>query len=432
VLDACTHVSYARGDAALDASLRAAIEARAAQEGSEGRRVLALAKREVDVRPAYDHDVERDLAFAGFLVFADPVKPTAAAAVRDLAALGVRVRMLTGDNRDVARHVARAVGLDPQSMLTGAEIARMHDDALARRVDTTALFVEVDPQQKLRVVRALKAAGHAVGYLGDGINDAPSLAVADVGISVHGAVDVARESADVVLLRPDLDVLRRGVEDGRRAFANTLKYVGITTSANFGNMVSMAIATPLLPFLPLVAKQILLNNFLSDIPSVAISTDRVDAERVRRPERWQLAEVRRFMVVFGLVSTLFDLLTFALLIVVFAADERTFRTAWFLVSLATELAVVLVLRTEAPAWRSRPSPALLWTTVVALGVTIAIPYLPGADRVFGFVPIPWPLGAAAAVVVVAYVVATEATKRWFHRTAGSTGPARRRRNRQPR
>ena len=228
------------------------------------------------------------------------------------------------------------------------------------RRPTTSLFAEIDPQQKERIVRALQRTGHSVGYLGDGINDAPALHAADVGISVDQAVDVARESADIILLKRDLDVLRTGVEDGRRTFANTLKYISITTSANFGNMVSMALAAPLLPFLPLVAKQILLNNFLSDVPSMAISTDRVDAERVTHPQRWDITQVRRYMIVFGLVSSVFDLLTFAALLLLFRAGEATFQTTWFVVSLLTELGVVLVLRTRGPAWRSRPScpPAL--------------------------------------------------------------------------
>ena len=247
---------------------------------------------------------------------------------------------------------------------------------------STSLFAEIDPQQKERIVRALQRTGHSVGYLGDGINDAPALHAADVGISVDQAVDVARESADIILLKRDLDVLRTGVEDGRRTFANTLKYISITTSANFGNMVSMAIAAPLLPFLPLVAKQILLNNFLSDVPSMAISTDRVDPERVTHPQRWDIAQVRRYMIVFGLVSSIFDLLTFAALLLLFRAGEATFQTTWFVVSLLTELGVVLILRTRGPAWRSRPSALLLWTTVAATAFALAVPFFgPGSTAV---------------------------------------------------
>jgi len=231
---------------------------------------------------------------------------------------------------------------------------------------------------------------------------------------VDGAVDVARESADVVLLRSDLDVLRRGVEDGRRAFANTLKYIAITTSANFGNMVSMAIAVPFLPFLPLVAKQILLNNFLSDVPSIAISTDNVDPAQVAHAERWDIREVRRFMVVFGLVSTLFDLLTFGLLVVVFRATEAEFQTAWFVVSLLTELAVVLVLRTRLAAWRSRPGVLLAWATLVAMLATLAIPYVPPLARLFGFVPLSSALLATTLAILAGYVVATETAKRRFY------------------
>jgi Mg2+-importing ATPase len=266
-------------------------------------------------------------------------------------------------------------------------------------------------------VRALQARGHAVGFLGDGVNDAPALRAADVGISVDGAVDVARDSADVVLLGPDLDVLRQGVEDGRRTFANTLKYIGITTSANFGNMVSMAIATPLLPFLPLAAKQILLNNFLSDLPSVWLATDNVEPASLATARRWHLAEVRRFMLVFGLLSTAFDLATFWLLLQVFTADEATFQTVWFLVSLLTELAVVLVLRTPGPAWRSVPGGWLLWATAAVAGVALVIPWLGAPAALFGFVPLSPALAAVSLAIVAGYVLATEAAKAWFYRPA---------------
>jgi Mg2+-importing ATPase len=300
-------------------------------------------------------------------------------------------------------------------MLTGEALAKLDDEALWHVAPRTSLFAEIDPQQKERLVRALQRSGHAVGYLGDGINDAPALHAADVGISVDQAVDVARESADIILLRRDLDVLRSGVEDGRRTFANTLKYISITTSAKFGNMVSMALAAPLLPFLPLVAKQILLNNFLSDVPSMAISTDRVDVARVTHPQRWDITQVQRYMIVFGLVSSVFDLLTFAALLLLFRAGAATFQTAWFVVSLCTELGVVLVLRTRGPAWRSRPSALLLWTTVAATAFAVAVPFFGRGSQLFGFVPLSITEMTTVVGIVVTYLAATEATKAWFFR-----------------
>jgi Mg2+-importing ATPase len=300
-------------------------------------------------------------------------------------------------------------------MLTGEDLGKLRDEALWHLAPRTDLFVEIDPQQKERIVRALQRTGHSVGYLGDGINDAPALHASDAGISVEQAVDVARESADIILLSRDLDVLRRGVEDGRRTFANTLKYISITTSANFGNMVSMALAAPLLPFLPLSAKQILLNNFLSDVPSVAISTDNIDPERVARPQRWRIKDIRRFMIVFGLTSSFFDLVTFAGLLFVFHADQVTFQTAWFVVSLLTELAVVLILRTHGFAFRSSPSRILLGGTLLISAFTLAIPYLDPLNRIFGFVPLSIPLMGAAVAIVVSYIVATEVTKVWFYK-----------------
>jgi P-type Mg2+ transporter len=323
--------------------------------------------------------------------------------------------MISGDSREVSIHVANAIGIDASQVLTGPEIAHMKEDALTQRADAADVFVEVDPQQKERIIRALQARGHAVGYMGDGINDAPALHVADVGISVDQAVDVARHSADIVLLRRDLDVLRIGIESGRRTFANTLKYISITTSANFGNMVSMALATPFLPYLPLLAKQILLNNFLSDIPSIAISTDNVDPQQTSKATRWSIREVRRFMIVFGLISSLFDLFTFALLLKVYRADEGMFQTAWFVVSVLTEVAIVLVLRTRMPAWQSRPSSALLSATAIISIGAIALPYFGPVARAFGFSFLPLPMLPILLLIVVGYVLATEFSKRWFYR-----------------
>jgi Mg2+-importing ATPase len=415
VIAACATVARGGAEVPLDAGRRERLEAYYRTKGEEGFRLIALADRRVPAQERYTRDDETGMTLRGFLLFFDPPKPQAAVAVRDLAARGVRIKVITGDNRYVAAHVAGAIGLDPKAMLTGEAIAGMRDESLWHLAPRTDLFVEVDPQQKERIVRALQHAGRTVGFLGDGINDAPALHAADVGISVDQAVDVARESADVVLLRPDLGVLCRGVDDGRRTFANTLKYISITTSANFGNMVSMAVATPLLPFLPLAAKQILLNNFLSDLPSIAIATDNVDAERLARAQQWDVVEVRRFMIVFGLISTVFDLLTFYVLLRVFGATESVFQTAWFVVSLLTELAVVLVLRTHGPALSSAPGRLLLWTTVAVAVLAVAVPYIGPFARVFGFVALPWPLLAAALAIVAGYILATETAKRRFYR-----------------
>ncbi len=411
VLAVCAQVRVGEEARALDDGERRRLAAVFRARSEEGFRVLGLATRRLPAQPHYTLADEAGMCFEGLLLFLDPVKPGAAQTLRDLAALGIRVKIITGDNRHVAAHVGGALGLSTDTLLTGEQLAAMRDEALWEQARRADVFAEVDPQQKERIVRALQRTGHAVGYLGDGINDAPALHAADVGISVDQAVDVARESADIVLLRPDLDVLRRGVEDGRRSFANTLKYIGITTSANFGNMVSMALGTLFLPFLPLAAKQILLNNFLSDLPSIAISTDRVDAERLATPQRWQVQDLRRFMIVFGLVSTVFDLLTFVLLHRWFDADEATFQTAWFSVSLLTELAVVLVLRTRGSFWRSAPSPLLWGTTLAVAALALLLPWLPAMQGLFGFVALAPTLLVALIGVLLAYLVATELLKR---------------------
>ena len=429
VLAACTTWRVDGAETTLDDAARTELRERFRAAGAAGLRVLGVSTLRRPAQASHGRDDEAAMCFEGLLTFSDPPKAGVEQSLQELKRLGLHLKLITGDNRYVAAHLAERVGLDHRQLLSGGEIAAMRDEALWHRAPRVDIFAEIDPQQKERIVRALQHGGHAVGFLGDGINDAPALHAADVGISVDGATDVARESADVVLLRSDLDVLRRGVEEGRRAFANTLKYISITTSANFGNMISMALAAPLLPFLPLAPKQILLNNFLSDLPSMTISTDSVDAEHLHKPQRWNIAEVRRFMLVFGLISSLFDLLAFAVLLWVFAAGAALFQTAWFVVSLLTELAVVLVLRTRRVAWRSRPGRLLAWSTAVVFVLALGLPYSGALAAAFGFVPLPPSLLAVSLLIVVAYVGLTEWAKHRFVAHAlrrPARAPARRR------
>jgi Mg2+-importing ATPase len=413
VLDACTRL--AAGEP-LDAARRAALESRFEAWSARGIRVLAIAVRSLDQRPSYARADERDLEFLGFLTFEDRPKEGAAAAITDLAGLGVEVKLITGDSGLVARHVAALVGMRAERVLTGQQLDELHDDALWHAAERTNLFVEVDPNQKERIILALKKMGHVVGFLGDGVNDAPAMHAADTSLSVDEAVDVAREAADFVLLERHLDVIRRGIEEGRKTFANTLKYVLTTMSANLGNMVSMAAASLFLPFLPLLAGQILLNNVLSDVPAVGLAEDNVDPELVNRPRRWDMRFIGRFMVEFGFLSSAFDFLTFGVLLGVFRATPELFRSAWFVESLLTELVIALVVRTRRAFYRSRPGPLLLASTAALVPVALAIPYVPLAP-VLGFVPLPPVLLATLCTIAGLYVLAAELAKGWFYRTA---------------
>jgi Mg2+-importing ATPase len=413
VLELCAQVREAGSAAPLDVERRARLEARFAAWSGEGARVLGLATRTLPRREQYERADETAMTFEGFLVFRDPPKPGIRDTLDALRGRGVSIKIVTGDNHLVTAHLAREVGFEEPRMVTGRELDRLQDDALRRVAAETDLFVEVDPNQKERVLLALKKAGHVVGYLGDGINDASALHSADVGISVDQAVDVAKEAADFVLLEPDLDVLRRGIECGRASFANTLKYISITTSANFGNMLSMAAASVFLPFLPLLAKQILLNNLLSDLPMMGLPSDRVDDERIARPRRWEVRPIRNFMVVFGLISSAFDLLTFGALWLLSRGVVEVFRTGWFLESLLTELAIVLVVRTQLPIQRSRPG-RLLWTSTAAVAaLALVLPWLPGGNAWFDFVRLPLPVLATVLVITLAYAGASELAKRRF-------------------
>jgi Mg2+-importing ATPase len=418
VLAICTEGRAGDAVAPLDEAQRQAIGARASAWADSGFRVLAVATRRMDRPPPYAAADEASMIFEGFLLFFDPPKPDAAETLASLRRLGVELKVITGDSHRVALHVARAVDLPVHGVLTGADIDHLHDEALWQRAERTTLFAEVDPNQKERIINALRRTGHVVGYLGDGINDAPSLHAADVGVSVDTAVDVAKETADIVLLEHSLSVLRDGIEEGRRVFANTMKYVYTTSSANFGNMLSMAALSLAVPFLPLLPKQILLNNFLSDLPAMAIAGDRVDREAIRRPRRWQVARIRNFMLGFGLISSAFDALTFGLLLLVLHVAPEEFRTAWFVESLLTELAILLVVRTHRPLLESRPSAGVLWTSVAVAAAAVALPYLPVVARTFDFVPLSPSLMATLLAITLGYVLVNEWAKHRFRRRFG--------------
>jgi Mg2+-importing ATPase len=411
VLEACVRSADGK---LLDDARRTALRDRYLQWSGEGTRVLAVAARAVDDKPSYGRDDELDLEFVGFLTFLDRPKEGVAEAIADLAKLGVSVKLITGDSRLVAEHVARAVSMPSERVLTGKDLDELHDEALWSAAERTDLFVEVDPNQKERIILSLRRMGRVVGFLGDGVNDAPAMHAADTSLSVDQAVDVAKEAADFVLLERHLEVIRRGIEEDRKTFANTLKYVLTTTSANLGNMVSMAVASMFLPFLPLLAGQILLNNFLSDVPAVGLADDSVDPELVDRPRRWDMRFIGRFMIVFGVLSSLFDFVTFGALLGLFAATAELFRTGWFVESLLTELVIALVVRTRRPFFRSRPGPLLLASTAVVVAVTFAIPFLPFAGFL-GFTPVPSAVLLALMGITALYVVATELAKVRFYR-----------------
>jgi Mg2+-importing ATPase len=381
----------------------------------QGFRVLGIAWKETSRDQVHAVvDDETGLVFSGFLAFEDPPKASAAEAVRALMASGVTVKVVTGDNELVTLHVCAELGLPVTGVLTGNEIQEMTDPALAARAEVVNLFCRVTPPQKNRVIQALRSRRHVVGYLGDGINDAPSIHSADVGISVDGAADVATEAADLVLLDHDLGVVHRGVLEGRRTFGNIMKYVMMGTSSNFGNMFSMAGATLILPFLPMLPVQILVNNFLYDVSEVPIPLDSVDREYLERPRHWNNTSIRNFMIAVGLVSSIFDFLTFYVMRRVFHAGERLFHTGWFVESLATQVLVIFVIRTRGNPFRSRPSSILTATSLAVVAAATALPFTPLGVRL-GFVPVPGLFFLILAGMVGAYLAMVQVVKTWFYR-----------------
>jgi P-type Mg2+ transporter len=404
-------------DAAAEARARALFNSL----GSDGFRVLGIAWRET----AADHphavvEDEQELIFAGFAAFLDPPKQGVRAALQSLERNGVTVKILTGDNERVTQHLCGELAVPITGVLTGAELATLSEEALGARIETVNLFCRVTPAQKNRIILALKRRGHVVGFMGDGINDAPSLHSSDVGISVDTAVDVAKDAADIILLDRDLSVLESGLREGRRTFGNVMKYVMMGTSSNFGNMFSMAFASLILPFLPMLPVQILLNNLLYDLSELPIPMDGVDSEAMARPPHWDIRFIRNFMLVLGPVSSVFDFLTFGILLFVFHAGPALFQTGWFIESLATQVLVIFVIRTRRSPLRSRPSPYLLLAAAAVITLAILLPFTP-LGLWFGFVPPPLALLLALAVMLLGYLALAEIVKRGFYRALAPSG-----------
>ncbi len=418
VLEICKFAETPEGSLQDLSALRGDIQRQYEGFGAKGLRVLGVAYKNMGAATIISKKDEEDLVFLGFLVLFDPPKDGVLAAIKNLAKLGVSLKVITGDNKLTAAYIVRQVGIEAPTIITGGDIRNMTDEALAKRVGSIDIFAEVEPNQKERIIIAMRKAGHVVGYMGDGINDASALHASDVGISVDTAVDVAKDAADIVLLDKDLEVLAEGVKQGRTTFANTLKYVFMATRANFGNMFSMAGASLFLSFLPLLPKQVLLTNLMTDFPEMAIANDNVDPEMVEKPRRWDIRFIRRFMLTFGLISSIFDYITFAVLLILFSSlpsseFEGLFRTGWFVESVISASIIVLVIRTRRSFLKSRPGKYLGRATLVVVAVTMAIPFvLPTV--LFNFQPLPLYFYAILGGIVALYILEAEIAKHYFY------------------
>jgi Mg2+-importing ATPase len=419
VLAICKTVTIDGSPQPFDDSRRAQALETFKKLSSDGYRALGVAVLKVEKQDVYKVAAEHDMTLAGFAAFLDPPKQGIAPVLKALKQNGISVVIMTGDNQYVTQKVARDVGLAADRIITGNQVDTMDDAALAVQAENGAMFARVSPEQKNRVILALKTRGHVVGYMGDGINDAPSLHTADVGISVVNGVDVAKDAAKIILLEKDLEVLNDGVMEGRRSFANIMKYIIMGTSSNFGNMFSMAAASLFLPFLPMLPTQILLNNFLYDASQISIPTDNVDPALLHRPKRWQIGFIRQFMVIVGPISSIYDFLTFGVLLWVFhaATNAPLFHTGWFVESLATQTLVVFVIRTAGNPLKSRPSLPLVISVLAVVATATVLPYTPLAS-LLGLTPLPLPLLGAIGLLAVTYIFLVQAVKSWFYRRHG--------------
>jgi len=414
IIDVCTTVETEDGSIVDISTVSDQIQKHFEDFSNKGFRTLGVAYRNMGTESRISKDQEANMTFSGFLVLFDPPKPNIFETITSLKNLGVSLKIITGDNHLVAASVSQQIGLSDAKILTGTDLRQMSDNALLNRVKEVDVFAEIEPNQKERIIIAFKKAGNVVGYIGDGINDASAIHAADVGISVDSAVDVAKDAADIVLLEKDLGVLVEGVREGRATFANTLKYVFMATSANFGNMFSMAGVSLILPFLPLLPKQILLTNLMTDFPEMTIATDSVDKEMIDYPRRWDIKAIRKFMITFGILSSVFDYLTFGVLLLILHASQIQFRTGWFLESVVSASLIVLVIRSRKPSFKSRPGKYLLSATLSVVVITLIMPFTPLAE-IFGFCPLPIPFLLFIGLIILFYIIAAEIVKKIFYR-----------------
>jgi Mg2+-importing ATPase len=414
ILGICDMAETANGNIIPIKDKLAAIHDEYASLSAAGFRVLGVAYKKGDSNKNFKKEDEVDMVFLGFITLFDPPKKDAQQTITNLHNLGVQLKIITGDNELVAASFAKQIGIENPVILTGIQMREMSDRALFEKAPKTNIFAEVEPNQKERIIYFLKRSGNVVGFMGDGINDAPALHAADVGISVDTAVDVAKEAADIVLLNQDLNVLVTGIVAGRKTFANTMKYIFMASSANFGNMFSMAGASLFLPFLPLLPKQILLTNLLTDFPEMAIATDRVDTISVSKPQRWNIKLIQRFMIVFGLLSSVYDYLTFGVLLFLMKEDEKVFQTGWFTESVISATLIVLVVRTRLPFFKSLPGKYLAIATSLVVLFVFSIPLMPFAS-LLGFVKLPLSFYGWMLLIIAGYIVSAEMAKRWFYK-----------------
>ena len=414
ISEICSQVESADGGLLPMSQNIEQIKAQYVKYSSEGYRTLGVAYKPVQTEIQIKKEDEKDLIFLGFITLFDPVKAGVKEAIAELKSLGVQLKVITGDNALVAQHLGKEIGIENPIIITGKDMLQMNSAAFHYKVKNAHIFAEVEPNQKERIIFALKHNGNVVGFLGDGINDAPALHAADVGISVDSAVDVAKEAADIVLMNTDLSVLVNGVKEGRKTFANSMKYILMATSSNFGNMFSVAGASLFLPFLPLLPKQILLMNLLTDLPEMTIASDKVDDELVAKPRKWDLGFIKRYMIVFGLLSSVFDYFTFGVLLWVLDAKEVEFQTGWFVESVVSASLVVLLIRTRRIFFKSAIGPYLVLSTVAVIIFTISFPYMPLAIY-FGFTPLPLEFFLPLTAIVIGYIMMTEFVKWWFYK-----------------
>jgi Mg2+-importing ATPase len=414
ILEVCSLAEVESGKPVEISDLKERIEQQFEEFSEKGLRTLGIAYREMGQQRIIRKENEIDMTFLGFIFFFDPPKPDIIKTIESMEQLGISLKIITGDNKFVATYLCREVGLKNSRVLTGSELDKMSSEALIRKVNDIDIFAEVEPNQKEHIILALKKSGNVVGYMGDGINDASALHEADVGISVDSAVDVAKEAADIVLMEKNLDALVDGVKGGRKTFANTLKYVFMATSANFGNMFSMARASLFLPFLPLLPTQILLSNLLTDFPEMTIATDSVDSELIEKPHRWDIGFIRKFMIVFGITSSVFDYLTFGVLYLLLPGMTEQFRTGWFMESVISVSMIVLVIRSRKPFFRSRPGKYLLVATLLIGVITLCLPFTPLAVP-FGFKHLHLSVILLIGAIVGLYILTAEIVKKTFYK-----------------